>query len=670
MSYGGSGLSTLDLLGSSSVGLWFGMFSVLCSSGAIDSHDMATIWSRCMRRAHISTEDDQPLPTFAPPRRRDFAPDSPSRQQTESVLDETPICSRTLWRDAIERLQEGDAGQEVSRSVSLEWPDLSESIVIQKLQMLQFCIAMRDESPIYHFPTETVSFHVKESILRCELGRTSECTGAAEVEIANPSSTLPDATGVPAVAHELTSSNSNESQTATIEVTVRQPPLFRRLPLTEDVVAMNKYLSRKVNASNSRSNRAHPTLKAQLQFPSILSDMKAFKAENPGLNLRVFCLWYGIAPIDAADPTHTDAAAAVLTETAEADGTTEQSESVKNEACMNKAHSTDTPSAVEMAMGELHKAWESCEAQSCEDQGRPLFAVEKEAEKALAFLESVSAVQLATEMLCSGMRLLVGIATSQAEPWLSPEHLSDSAAHDGSALTGFKATLRSDLAVLSEQVELAVEHLTIPKSDKPTASSGDSSSAPQVSIAASILVDSVAGLLQRLEAVLVKMQTMQALLSNAKDHEVGALVYALARRDNCFAETDAEMAAMYDLAKSLRNFKEKIHDWHSKDGRELGQPTRKTFSCKLEQPRPRATGTAANGNLPHISHDGVSSDLSLRSHLQGSSIDTAKERVVREYQTAIPAHPTTAAALPLSEVFQMEAVVEGDLLRLSYRLPE
>jgi hypothetical protein len=74
-----------------------------------------------------------------------------------------------------------------------------------------------------------------------------------------------------------------------------------------------------------------------------------------------------------------------------------------------------------MPLDELQKVWNLCEPVSCEDQGKPLFLWEKEAERALAYLESVSAVRLATEMLCSGMRLLVGVVASYVQPWISED---------------------------------------------------------------------------------------------------------------------------------------------------------------------------------------------------------------------------------------------------------
>ena len=143
-----------------------------------------------------------------------------------------------------------------------------------------------------------------------------------------------------------------------------------------------------------------------------------------------------------------------------------------------------------MPIEELEKAWASCEGVSCEDQGKPLFQCEKESEKALAFLETVSAAQLSTQMLSSGMKFLFGVACNLLEPYLAStgvdkkngnttdlpiddtynsestkksENAKNSDNNNNSSLEILKAALRSDVAVLKEQIELAAEHLTLPK---------------------------------------------------------------------------------------------------------------------------------------------------------------------------------------------------------------
>jgi cell wall assembly regulator SMI1 len=195
-------------------------------------------------------------------------------------------------------------------------------------------------------------------------------------------------------------------------------------------------------------------------------------------------------------------------------------------------------------------------------------------------------------------------------------------------------------------------------------------------VAASILVDSVAGLLQKLEGTLVKLQTLDALLVSSKGHRADTLVHAIARKDTCTAETDADMSILYELARSMRNFKEQLHDWQSNDGRELGRPTKKTFTCKLEQPRTQAhrpSAVTTSGTT-----DGKSSSVSAAAGKVTASVATTAVSVPilttgagNERAAALPTATTVLTAnSPLTEIFLMEATVEQDLLRLALRVPE
>jgi hypothetical protein len=430
--------SIFDVRTSSSIGLWFSMFSVLSATAAMDAHDFATIWSKCLRRAHIATEDEQPLPTFTPPPNlRDLwgvGAAAGQSAQTSAVADSSddesvPICSRTLWNDAIDHLLDTDTLAE-RFPVALTWPDLSESIVVQKLQLLQFCVTMCSASPIYHFPQEMVAVTVPNTdhTASTSAAATLNASATSTEDVATGLAQQPNTESTDTDAEQLQPMAATANREATNTVTVRQPALFRRLPLTEDAIAMSNYLARKVNAKSSRSSRDHPQLKVQLQYPSIVSDMKAFKATNPELGLDVFCAWYGFEPVTQVQSSEQAHGAAPLAggTVASESATSDDSGSSNSAAPMQGARTGDmlaavTAKPVPMPQDELQKVWNLCEPVSCEDQGKPLFLWEKEAERALAYLESVSAVRLATEMLCSGMRLLVGVVASYVQPWISED---------------------------------------------------------------------------------------------------------------------------------------------------------------------------------------------------------------------------------------------------------
>jgi hypothetical protein len=423
--------------GSSSIGLWFSMFSVLSATAAMDAHDFATIWSKCLRRAHIATEDEQPLPTFTPPPNlRDLwgagavvGQSAQANSGADCLADDSvPICSRTLWNDAIDHLLDSDT---LAERFPVAGPDLNESIVVQKLQLLQFCVIMCSESPIYRFPQETVTVTVPNTDhgTVTPAAAAINASAASTEDVAAGLAQQPNTESTGTEAEQLQPTATMTIQEATNTVTVRQPALFRRLPLTEDAVAMSNYLARKVNAKSSRSSRDHPQLKVQLQYPSIVSDMKAFKAANPELGLDVFCAWYGFEPITQVPSSEQAAqsAAPAADGAAAGDGTKSgDGGSSSSAAAVQGARTAQIPAAmsakpVPMPLDELQKVWNLCEPVSCEDQGKPLILWEKEAERALAYLESVSAVRLATEMLCSGMRLLVGVVASYVQPWISED---------------------------------------------------------------------------------------------------------------------------------------------------------------------------------------------------------------------------------------------------------
>lgn len=58
--------------------------------------------------------------------------------------------------------------------------------------------------------------------------------------------------------------------------------LLRRLPLTTDAMAQHDHLSRKLNAGQSRTCNDNPLLRWQVSMPALVSDVRSFKAFNPG----------------------------------------------------------------------------------------------------------------------------------------------------------------------------------------------------------------------------------------------------------------------------------------------------------------------------------------------------------------------------------------------------
>ncbi len=314
---------------------------------------------------------------------------------------------------------------------------------------------------------------------------------------------------------------------------------------------------------------------------------------------------------------------------------------------------------------------------ACEDQGRALFLGEKESEKAMAYLESVTAVQLASEMLGAGVKLIFGILAKQFDPWLWEDNERDGNADrkqpekENSAQTtatnALKNKLRSDHPLLKAQVENAVSSLRpAPTADiatvttSSTSSSGTSNAAAQaeLNINTLIFVDSVAGLIQKLEVLSIKLQTLGSLFARSPTASVDGMIHSLSRRDTFIAETEAERYALYELTRALHHAKEQTQDSQNKDGKELGEPTKKTFTCRLHPPRGPQPGAAAP-------------PATLPAAPRGFSVDPTSVPTMNA-----PALAPLTTLSPLRDVFHMQATVtqrqsqKDKQLHVAFRVPE
>ncbi|KAJ1403703.1 hypothetical protein B484DRAFT_457501 [Ochromonadaceae sp. CCMP2298] len=137
----------------------------------------------------------------------------------------------------------------------------------------------------------------------------------------------------------------------------------------------------------------------------------------------------------------------------------------------------------------------------------------------------------------------------------------------------------------------------------------------------------------------------------AGEGALGPLLCSLAHRGSYTATTEIEARALYVLSQRLRSHTDRTHEWHSRDGREIGPPTSKQFTCRLRETTPFSTPPTP------------------RTSLYPTPFSPTAPTATAPFSTA----PTsTAPSSPSFEgdVFHMQAGVEGDCLRLSFRVLE
>eukprot|EP01038_Epipyxis_sp_PR26KG_P012201 gene12201-16344_t len=153
--------------------------------------------------------------------------------------DHLPIYSRFLWNDLLIK--------KVEQGITINLPSTYESVLVQKLQLLQFCIVMKNDDVIYkskYYNNNNSNYKNDNSVII------------------------------------IPSTNGNRI--------IIPPELYRRLPLTTDKIIQNKKLESKINSSSS-SAKDRPSLKLQIKMPYLVSDIKAFKAANNKGTLEDFC---------------------------------------------------------------------------------------------------------------------------------------------------------------------------------------------------------------------------------------------------------------------------------------------------------------------------------------------------------------------------------------------
>ncbi|OQR81242.1 Rab3 GTPase-activating protein catalytic subunit [Achlya hypogyna] len=229
--------------------------------------------------------------------------------------------------------------------ISMPVPDFHLNLLHQKLQLLNLCIARRVRSPISR---------------RHSRGLSAVSDDASDDEFFDSLEESP-ALGV---LRRLDSVARLGDANVCINVPKTQDPA----PLTEDIAKQHQDILAKLGVSAEST-----LLRQQIQSSSMLSDMQAFKAANPGSCLADFIRWYSPRDWLPREPQDTSDASV--------DGVSSFSQGHLS-ARMHEAN----PAA---PTNPWHRAWAQATPLPAEKQ-RPLFDAVVEAEKIFDYLDTMA----------------------------------------------------------------------------------------------------------------------------------------------------------------------------------------------------------------------------------------------------------------------------------------
>lgn len=301
---------------------------------------------------------------------------------------------------------------------------------------------------------------------------------------------------------DLGSAQTKTEQASNLHV-VQDLVLQRRLPMTTDMNAHTQYLQDKLTSGKSRTGNDNPLLRWQVALPSVVSDARAFKAANPSANFDDFMEWYRPCSI---------------------------------------------------AISTLEEIWTFCTPAHAEEQNA-LFKAEKEAEKVLGYLESLTPCQLTGEMLCTAMMSMHMVLFFDLLDTISSSN--ESAVHSDLLLT------------LKNEIETAIEMI---REDCPGLHD-----TPDISISqhAILAVDKVCNIIQSMEETKARADSCRLQFDNSQSR----LRTELSINGRGCATNPEEAKRLFDLSKNASRGDN--HSWHSIDGRELGPPDVKVFDMWL-----------------------------------------------------------------------------------------
>jgi len=318
--------------------------------------------------------------------------------------------------------------------------------------------------------------------------------------------------------------------------------LARRLPTTNDFLAQIDYAAQSVlrtpdegvqMCSEDCAQNSDPFLHIRLLAPALISDMRAFKAAYPDNDFLSFSEWYNLESMEGVGFEQLDY---------------------------------------------LFEKLDPCPA----EKQKPLFNAEAEAEKVLAFLESITVVQFAAELLVASLSTVYAILREEASEWVNIED----------------PTSKSDLEVVDDFLDLQSKiELVVRKVREDVAQFGVSEANASISQDTLVDVDELCVRYDKVETWLMKAREIDQILTlpeeaNASPRMAAAaslarrrLVVDLALRESSLALDVAEARRLFAVARLFSPGSDNI--WQSSDGRELPASYSKTIEMSTKKgPRP------------------------------------------------------------------------------------
>ena len=461
--------------GSSSLGSWIQIFAFY--AGQLDGgiQLFSYFWTQCLDRLHLKWEDSDDS------RKVPFINGKVNLNQVTTLLSD-----RLLWDD--------------QSNLEQYIPDITQPLLMQKLQMLLFCMNTRDVPNWRECPMEYVD---------------KLCTFPASV---------------------------GDGERETLPVTA--PMLLRRLPMTEDIIAQHKHITKKMVSGKSRSVNENPLLFWQISMPSLVSDMRSFKNSNPKADFITFLEWY------LPDGNSVD---------------------------------VDTIS--------WSKIWEEVEGCPASDQ-RAIYRGITEGEKVLEYFVNISPIQLIAECTSSGLCIIYHVLLERLLSQFPSLATYVDADNDVTSLqlTDSLKYIVITIKALKSSIEIVLSDI---KTDVIQYGVDEAEAAVNQQIL--LALDRIAMLAEEIEVIIHRAMEVGMVLSE-KQRLTEDVIADLVVKMNSSITCKDDSAIVYQAAKKMSKG-ERGHSWHSFDGRELGAPSVKEILISNEENAFSLHGVIAQSNL-------------------------------------------------------------------------
>lgn len=252
---------------------WIQAFGILSGLLPLKGPYILRLWQYCLRELQHIYDNDQLLSwaqkSFGINLNVDYQDDTTYTTNNPDGGAEG-LYDKPLWNDVLYK-KHHDLGLQILL------PDVNKPILIQKLMMIFFCIFMKKEKNTYEIKTITAT----ATNVTDEQGNNS-----------NPSSSSPTVMG-----YHSSGGGGYSGYGPNPLLSLKSVTLFRRIPLTSDIIAMQQHMLKKFQFERSKIDsivNEHPLIKYQITVPTLLSDMALFKYNNPTVPFPVFYKWYGL----------------------------------------------------------------------------------------------------------------------------------------------------------------------------------------------------------------------------------------------------------------------------------------------------------------------------------------------------------------------------------------